>query len=153
MNGRQRKGTCTDKYRDIMTYWNYNGSCTVNSRMVWDTENFRSLVFVAHSVGRLFESYHWACCFPQMTFGKSVKQWTYKTSHSSVESKAVFGYIYMYGSWNSVVRTVTSSRGWMVKGSMPAMNRRSSVLQKSLYRVWGPHCLIFSGCWGIFLQG
>jgi hypothetical protein len=49
---------CIDKYRDIMTYRNYNGSCTVTSLMVWDIENFRCLVFVAHSVPRLIENYH-----------------------------------------------------------------------------------------------
>jgi len=91
MNGRQKKGTCTDKYRDIMTYWNYNGSPTVTSLIVWNIEYFGSLVSVAHSVPRLLESYHWACCFPQMTFGKSIKQGTYKASHSCVKSKAVFG--------------------------------------------------------------
>jgi hypothetical protein len=58
MKGRQKKGMCIDKYRDIMTYRNYNGSYTVTSLMVWDVENVRSLVFVALSIPRLIESYH-----------------------------------------------------------------------------------------------
>jgi hypothetical protein len=40
----------TDKYKEITNNWNYDASCTVTSLPVWDSENFKRLIFVAQSV-------------------------------------------------------------------------------------------------------
>jgi hypothetical protein len=39
----------TDIYVDIIYYCNYDGICRLTAIKVWDTENFRRLVFVAQS--------------------------------------------------------------------------------------------------------
>jgi hypothetical protein len=39
-----------EKYRKIMTEWNYDGRCTFTSLLAWDLENFKYLIFVAQSV-------------------------------------------------------------------------------------------------------
>ena len=46
-NGKQRQ--CTDKYRKIMSDWNYDRSCMVSSLTVWDFENFTHLILDAQS--------------------------------------------------------------------------------------------------------
>lgn len=48
LNGKQRKDTGT--YRGNVNDWNYDSSCMLTSLPVWDLENFRCLIFVAHSV-------------------------------------------------------------------------------------------------------
>jgi hypothetical protein len=45
-----RQKAHTDKYREIMNDWNSDISCRVTSQLVWNLENFRHLVFVAHSI-------------------------------------------------------------------------------------------------------
>jgi hypothetical protein len=46
----------TDKYKEIMNYSNYDGSCTLTSLPVWDLENFKCLIFVVQSVPRVTRS-------------------------------------------------------------------------------------------------
>jgi hypothetical protein len=40
----------TDKYKEITNEWNYDASCMLTSRPVWDSENFKHLIFVVQSV-------------------------------------------------------------------------------------------------------
>jgi hypothetical protein len=39
-----------EKYKEIMNDWNYDAKCTLTSLLILDLENFKHLVFVAHSV-------------------------------------------------------------------------------------------------------
>jgi hypothetical protein len=40
----------SDKYKEITNDWNYDASCMITSLLVWDSENFKRLVFVVQSV-------------------------------------------------------------------------------------------------------
>ena len=87
MNGRQKK---RHMHRQIQRHYDLlklQWQLYSYTLVVWDIENFRSLVFVAHSVPRLLESYHCVCFFPQMLKAKL--------------------YLDKNGSLNSVISTVT----------------------------------------------
>jgi hypothetical protein len=48
MEGREKPHT--DKYKIITNDRNYDASCKLTSILVWNTENFKCLIFVAQSV-------------------------------------------------------------------------------------------------------
>jgi hypothetical protein len=48
MEGREKPHVV--KYKAITNDWNYDASCTLTSLPVWDSENFKRLVFVVQSV-------------------------------------------------------------------------------------------------------
>jgi hypothetical protein len=52
----------TDIYMDIIYYCNYDGICRLTAIRVWDTENFRRLVFVAQSTSEIAEERRLTIC-------------------------------------------------------------------------------------------
>jgi hypothetical protein len=52
----------TDIYMDIIYYCNYDDICRLTAIRVWDTENFRCLVFVAHSTFEIAEKRRFTIC-------------------------------------------------------------------------------------------